>query len=150
MGTLPPNPALLRFIKPTLDTPFHIDYDWLEKQKIDLNALLLAHLCSEHRDAYQGQQVGEAIDWIDWETGAVRQVDGLQYIITRHCSQQPGYVTEAPSLMEAIFRVFLGNGNHPLTPSQLASVVGGHNERILHVLSGKETHKGVRPVKPEF
>jgi hypothetical protein len=150
MVKLSPDPELLQFIKPTVDTPFHIDYDWLEQQGVDVNILLLAHLCSEHRDAYQGQQVNEAIDWVDWETGEVRQVDGLQYIIATHCSQQSGYVTKAPTLLEAVFRVFLGNGNRPLTPTRLASLVGHSANRVLRVLSTTNARKGVRPVLPEL
>ncbi|MBN1488017.1 MAG: hypothetical protein JW981_10270 [Anaerolineae bacterium] len=147
MATLPANPALIRFMKPTLDTPFHIDYAWWEKQGIDVNVELLAHLCPEHREAYQGQNVSEKIDWVDWDTGEVRQIEGLQYIITTHCSQQPGYVTDASTVLEAVFRVFLSNGNHPLTSNQLAALVGNDPDRILHILSGK-VHKGLRPVLP--
>ncbi len=146
MATLPPNPALAQFIKPTLDTPFHIDFEWWRKQGLDFNVELLAHLCPEHRAAYAGQRVGEKIDWIDWKTGEVKQVDGLHYVITTHCSKQPGYLTQASTLLAALFRVFLSNGNQPLTCRQLSTLVGHLPEQVLGVLAGRVVKKGLRPV----
>ena len=146
MAVLPPNPALAQFIKPTLDTPFHIDFGWWDKQGLDVNVKLVSHLCPEHREAFAGQPVGDKIDWVDWETGEVRPVDGLQYVITTHCSQQPGYVLQAPTLIEAIFRAFLSNANQPLTPRKLAPMVGHLPEQVLRVLAGRTVRLGLRPM----
>ena len=146
MATLPPNPALTQFIKPTLDTPFHIDFEWWQKQGLDFNIELLAHLCPEHRAAYAGQHVGEKIDWIDWKTGEVKQVDGLHYVITTHCSRQPGYLTETSTLLAGLFRVFLSNGNQPLTCKQLGALVKHSPEQVLGVLAGRVVKKGLRPI----
>jgi len=146
MVALPPDPALTQFIKPTLDTPFHIDFDWWEEQGLDVNIKLVSHLCPEHREAFQGQPVGDKIDWIDWDTGEVRPVDGLQYVITTHCSQQPGYVLQAPTLIEAVFRAFLSNANQPLTPRKLAPLVGHRPEQVLRVLAGRTVRLGLRPM----
>lgn len=145
MVNLPPLAKLSAF-KPTIETPFHVDFEWWAQRGLDLNVDLMAHLCPEHRAAYRGQRVAEQIDWIDWETGAIRQVEGLQYIITRHCGRQPDYVQQAPTLLEAIFRVFLSNGNQPLSPRQLAPLVGQSPEQVLRVLSGSEVRKGLRPL----
>lgn len=146
MVTLPPDPALTQFIKPTLDTPFHIDYSWWEQQGLDLNVKLVSHLCPEHRDAYAGQPVGDKIDWVDWETGEVQPVDGLQYIITTHCSKEPGYVIQAPTLIEAIFRAFLSESNRPMTPRTLAPMVGHRPEQVLRLLAARKVRLGVRPI----
>ncbi len=146
MVTLPPNPALTQFMKPTLDTPFHIDYSWWDDSGLDLNVKLASHLCPEHREAYAGQTVGDKIDWVDWATGEVHPVDGLQYIITTHCSKQAGYVVQAPTLIEAVFRAFLANANQPLTPRALAPLVGHRPEQILRVLAGHTVRLGLRPL----
>ncbi|MBN1262365.1 MAG: hypothetical protein JXB35_16920 [Anaerolineae bacterium] len=146
MATLPPNPTLTRFIKPTLDTPFHIDYEWWHCEGLDLNVELLSHLCPEHRIAFSGQPLGEKIDWIDWTTGEVKRVEGLQYLVSTHCSKQPGFISQAPTLIESIFRVFLNNGNQPQTPAQLAQLVGYPEDQILRMLSGRWVRKGLRPV----
>ncbi len=146
MTTLPPDPTLARFVKPTIDTLFHIDYSWWEQQELDLNVQLLAHLSPELREAYAGQQVGEKIDLIDWDTGEIQQVEGLQYIIATRCSQEPGYIMQAPTLIEAVFRVFLSNGNQPLSPRSLSPLVGQQPEKILRLLGGHRVWKGIRPV----
>jgi len=146
MVTLPPDPALTGFIKPNLETPFHIDYDWWEQQGLDLNVKLVSHLCPEHRDAYVGQPVGDKIDWLDWETGEVRPVDGLQYIITTHCSKEPGYVLQAPTILEAVFRAFLSASNQPMSSRALASLIGQRPEQVLRVLAGRRVRLGLRPL----
>ena len=146
MVTLPPDPALARFIKPTLDTQFHIDYEWWDKQGLDPNIKLKSHLCPEHRDAFKGQLDSEKIDWLDWNTGEIKQVDGLQYIITTHCSKEPGYIMQAPTLVEGIFRALLSNANAPLSSRMLSTMVGHPSGQILRVLSGRNIRLGLRPV----
>ena len=148
MAILPPDPALTRFIKPTLDTPFHIDHGWWERHGLDYNVELLSHLCPEHHAAYGGRPLMEVIDWVDWVTGEVKQVEGLQYVIRTHCSQQAGYMAQAATLVKAVFRVFLSNDNQPLTPSQLSPLVSCLPEHILRVLSGRQARKGLRPLAP--
>ncbi len=145
MANVPPVPALAHFIKPTVDTLFHIDYTWWEKQGLDLNVQLMAHLPAELREVYAGQRVKEKIDLVDWDTGEVKQVEGLQYLIATRCNEDPDYVLNAPTLLETIFRVFLSNGNRPLSARQLAARVGQPAERILGVLSGRRVSKGLRP-----
>jgi len=146
MAVLPPDPALTQFIKPTLDTPFHIDYAWWEKQGLDVNIKLVSHLCPEHREAFTGQTMEDQIDWIDWDTGEVTRVDGLQYVITTHCSKQPGYLLQAPTLIEAIFRAFLATANQPLSARKLAPMVGHQPDQVLRVLASRTVRLGLRPV----
>ncbi len=146
MGMPPSYPTVAHLIKPTLDTPFHIDYAWWDEQQMDLNVKLRSHLCAEHRALYANLDQQEPIDWIEWSTGKVHQVEGLRHIITTHCSKQPHYVKDAPTLIEAIFRVFLSNDNHPLTPRELSVLVDRSPEQILRLLSGRQVRNGIRPV----
>ncbi|MEA3308822.1 MAG: hypothetical protein U9Q70_04835 [Chloroflexota bacterium] len=147
MAALVPDFKLMHFIKPTVETPFHIDYSWWDKQGLDVNVELFTHLCPVHREAYRGQKGSEEIDWIDWITGEVQRVAGFQYVITTHCSQEPQYIARAATLLEAIFRVFLANGNIALTPEQLSAEVGRPAEQILRVLAGRKVQKGLRPTR---
>ncbi len=149
MVVLPSAPPLTRFIKPTLDTPFHIDYEWWARQELDLNIELLSHLCPEHRAAYSGQPLTNKIDWVDWITGEVKQVEGLQYIIAKHCSKEPGYIKQASTLVEAVFRVFLSSSNKPHTPRELALRLNYDPDQVLRVLSGRNVGKGIRPILPD-
>ena len=140
-------PSLPAMVKPTLDTPFHIDYGWWERKKLHLGVELCAHLCQEHRAVFSEHFDMEKIDWIDEKTGEVTRVDGLQHVLQVHCSKQPDYINEHLSLVEAVFRVFLANGNMPLTCRELGSIIGRPPERILGTLAGRQVYKGIRPVR---
>ena len=142
-----PFPASLPgLVKPTLDTPFHIDFAWWERQKLDIAVEVRAHLCDAHRDVYSGHTDVEKIDWIDEHTGEVTQVDGLEHVLRVHCSKQPGYISDRLNTVEALVRAFLANGNRPLTSRQLGEIIGRPAERILRMLSGLRVYKGIRPV----
>ncbi|HID89872.1 MAG TPA: hypothetical protein EYP52_09235 [Anaerolineae bacterium] len=146
MSDMKVSPLQLRLLKPTLDTPFHISHEWWEREGRDFRIELRAHLCPEHREIYKDHFDTEVIDWVDERTGEVIPVDGLQHLIQEHCSQQPGYLGRDVSLVDAVFRVFLANGNRPLTCRELADITGRPADRILRTLSGKRVYKGLRPV----
>ncbi len=146
MSEVKASPRHLSLIKPTLDTPFHISLEWWERTGRDLRVELRSHLCPEHRAVYAEHFATEQIDWIDPKTGEVTRVDGLHHVIREHCSRQPGYISDQISLVDAVFRVFLSNGNVPLSPRELADVVGRPAETILRTLSGQMVYKGLRPV----
>ena len=136
-------PAL---VKPTLDTPFHVEYTWWDRRKLNLSAELRAHLCDTHRAVFTDEvDTDERIDWVDQKSGEVTQVHGLQHILRVHCSNEPGYIDSGLSLVDAVLRVFLANGNSPLTPNELAAIIGRRPEKILQTLSGRRVYKGLRP-----
>lgn len=142
-------PASLReLIKPTLDTPFHIDYDWWEREGLDISVELRAHLCKEHREAFGREfDAEEKIDWIDERTGEVRRVNGLQHVLRTHCREQPDYINDNLPLIDAVFRAFLARGNEPLTPKELSNITGRRPEKILRTLAGRRVYKGIRPAR---
>jgi hypothetical protein len=137
-------PAAL--VRPTLETPFHIDYEWWQQQGRDLRVYLRSYLCDEHRSVFESHENVEEIDWIDEDTGEVTRVDGLQHILRVHCSLQPGYITPSTSLVDAVFRVFLANSNKPLTPAELGARIRREPAVILKTLSGPRVYKGIRPI----
>ena len=137
--------SLPMLVKPTPDTPFHIDYDWWERQGLHIAVELHTHLCPEHRAVFSGHFDTEKIDWVDSKTGEVTQVDGLQHVLQVHCSKQPGYINEHLSLVDAVFRVFLANGNTPLSAKKLGERLGRPAQTILKTLSSPRVYKGIRP-----
>ena len=139
-------PALPTLVKPTLDTPFHIDYRWWERKGLHIGVELRSHLCEEHRKVFSEHFDTQKIDWVDEQTGEVTQIDGLQHVLQVHCSKQPGYINEDLSLVDSIFRVFLANGNAPLTCRELSNIIGHPPVKILRTLSGRQIYKGLRPV----
>ena len=65
---------LSRF-RPTLDTKFHIDYEWWEKSGRDFRLYLRDQLCEECRERFANHMNTENVDWVDPDTGAVRRTD---------------------------------------------------------------------------
>ena len=71
----------MSLIKPNLETPFHVDFDWWKQNENDWHVHLRSLLCAEHRDKLANMPTGTMIDYIDPDTGEVRLMDGLQQVI---------------------------------------------------------------------
>lgn len=137
---------MARWIKPTLDTSFNIDFNWWEETDRDLRVYLYHHLCKDCREIYSSYLDAEIIDWVDPDTAEVQPVDGLWHTLRTHCCLEADYITEATPLIDAAFRVFLANGNVPLTPAQLSAKISHSPEKILRVLASGRVYDGIRPV----
>lgn len=138
--------SLRELLKPTLDTPLHIDYDWWEQNSRDIGTELRSHLCREHKEAFgHAVDAEEEIDWIDERTGEVHRVNGIEHVLHTHCSKQPDYINDDLPLVDAVFRVFLAQGNRPMSARELGKATGRYPERILRTLTGRRIYKGIRP-----
>jgi hypothetical protein len=140
-----PASDMAKRIKPTLDTRFHIDYEWWERQGGDLRVYLISHLAPEQRELFVDNRDIEEVDWIDPVTAEVTRVDALQRALIE-ASKQPDFITHRTSLVDAVFRVFLANNNTPLTPVELGERIGRDPRTILRTLGGTTVYKGLRPV----
>ena len=147
--SLPATPSN-RFIKPTLQTKFHIDFDWWERETQTFRVYLMSHLCPEHQAAFATDAPLEMLDRVDTNTGEVLQIDSLQYTLGAHCARQPEFLTPHLPLVDAVFRVLVANGNQPLTPEELAAAIQRPNQAqtILRTLAGpnQRVYKGLRPL----
>jgi len=132
-------------VRPSLDTKFHIDFAWWDRNDQDLQIYLRSHLCSDHQVAYEDWQAGHLVDRVDAETGEVTRVDGLLEILASHCSRQPGFLAPDASLINAVFRVLLANANVPLSALEIADRLHRSAPTILRTLSGPQFYKGIRP-----
>jgi len=133
-------------VKPTLQTRFHIDFNWWVQNDRDWHVYLRSYLCPEHQEAFAGMDHDELVDWVDPDTAEVTQVDGLQHVLIAHCAKMAGFITERTALVDAVFRTFLANGNTPLTPIELADQLHRPPGTILRMLSGStRVYKGLRP-----
>ena len=136
----------IRSLRPTLDTPFHVDYDWWTKGDRNLRVYLRSHLCVEHRAQLADMDLDEQlIDWIDPQTAEVQRLDALVLLMSTHCAQQADFVNEHTSIVDATFRVFLTNNNQPLTSRQLSDLLGRDADLILRTIGGKQVYQGLRP-----
>ena len=136
---------MARWIRPTVDTKFCVDFDWWDEVGRDLRVYLHQHLCKSCRDIYPTHVGSEKVDWIDPDTAEVQSVDGLWHTLRTQCSLQQDYVVDEKPLTDAVFRVFLSNGNAPLSPVELAAKIHRPPERILRVLGRGEIYDGIRP-----
>lgn len=133
-------------VKPTIDTPFKIDFDWWMNHDRDWRVYLRSFLCEDHQKVFENLSNDELIDWVDPVTAEVTQVDGLMHVLTSHCAQQESFLTEKMALVDSVFRVFLSNGNKPLTVQQLSEILDRPSDTILKTFSGIRVYKGIRPV----
>jgi hypothetical protein len=136
----------MSLVKPTLRTHYHIDFDWWQKNENDWHVHLSSVLCPEHKEMFANLATGDLVDFVDPETGEVRQMDGLQQVILTHCGRQPEFVTGQTAMVEAVFRTFLSNGNSPLSATELSDRLGRPANTILVTLSGTRVYKGIRPI----
>lgn len=135
-------------VKPTLDTKFFIDYSWWERDDSeDLRIYMLSHVLPEQRDRLRDSEADRVIDYIDPETGEVTQLDELKLAI-RQATEDPNFINPQTSLVDSVFRVFLANGNTPLTPRELAEKTGRSASTILKTFSSTRIYKGIRPYDP--
>jgi len=132
-------------VKPGINTPFHIDFDWWKKSERDWHVYLRSLLCAHHQEAFANVEEGQAIDWIDPVTAEVKPVEGVQNALMTHCVKQPEFITVQTALVEAVFRLFLANGNIPMSSSDLAERLNRPPETILRTLAGARIYKGIRP-----
>lgn len=133
-------------IKPTLDTTYHIDYSWWERNDDDLRVYQLSHLSQEQRDRLNsGDGEDRLVDFVDPETGEVTQLNELALAL-QLAARDPNFINPQISVVDNIFRVFIANGNAPLSPNQLGEMIGRPPSTILKTLSGVRVYKGIRPV----
>jgi len=136
-------------VKPTLDTKFHIDFGWWAREGRELKVDVAKHVKPEFLEALNAYAGGEVLDEVDAETGEVRQVDMLQYMLRTQCKPLETFLTEHTSLVDVVFHTFLANGNRPLSPNELAEKLNRPANTILRTLAGRTVYKGLRPVMEE-
>ena len=137
-------PSLL---KPTLQTPFHIDFQWWKQNERDWHIFLRSLLCADHQEVFANMEEGQLIDWIDPVTAEVKPVDGIENALMSHCALEPEFVNARTSLVEAVFRVFLINGNVPMSAEDLSVRLNRPADTILRTLAGPRVYRGLRPAQ---
>lgn len=104
---------------------FFIDTQWYEVNGRSFRAMAQGRFCPECQ-AKVGQVTEERIPTVDrksnrvvYETREVRYGDQPMAVIRNCCSKQRNYITPDTPVIEAVFRVFLANGNQPVTVERL-------------------------------
>lgn len=145
MTSAPGKPNLPNILaKPTLDTRYHIDYDWWDHNTDEkLRPYLISHLPPEVRERFNAQSLHEdrQVDYVDPDTGEISKLDALSLAL-RQATQAPDFL-EGASMVDGVFRVFLRNGNQPASVREIAEQIQTDPKRVLDLL--KKVYKGIRP-----
>ena len=136
----------LRLVKPTLQTPFHIDFDWWKQNDRSWRVYLEGYLSDSLQEGLRAGGDEQLIDIVDEHTAEVHQVDVLQHLLITQYTNQHDFITESTSAAESIFRLLLSNGNAPLTPTEIGEKLGRDPHTVLQLLSGGRVYKGIRPM----
>ena len=142
----------MSLLKPNSKTLFHIDFDWWKQNESDWHVFLRSLLCAEHQEAFSNIEEGELLDWIDPETAEVRSVDGIQHALMSHCALQPDFANARTALVEAVFRIFIVNGNVPMNAEDISKKLDRPVQTILRTIAGLRVYRGLRPfeVNPQI
>ena len=136
-------------IKPTLNTRYYIDFNWWKTHDNNWRVFLKECLCAEHKELYAQSDDDTQIDTIDPETAEVVLIDGVQHVLINHCAQQPDFLTNNTTLVDAVFKILLAQGNKPLTIMDISKIIDRPAETILRTLSGRQIYKGIMPYPKE-
>jgi hypothetical protein len=136
----------MSLLKPSVKTPFHIDFDWWKQNERDWQVFLRSMLCAEHQEAFANFEGSVTIDWIDPQTAEVKTVDGVQHALMSHCALLPEFTGERTTMVEAVFRTFLVNGNSPMSAEELGGKLGRSPDIILKTIAGPRVYRGLRPL----
>ncbi|MCJ7695913.1 MAG: hypothetical protein MUO40_10865 [Anaerolineaceae bacterium] len=132
-------------VKPTLDTPYSIDFEWWKEHDRDWRIYMRNFLCTYHSELLQDVSDNEKIDWIDSNTAEVKTVDAIQHTLITHCAKEEEFATTNSALVDSVFRLFLADGNKPLTCQELGEKLGKSPSLILRTFSSLKVYKGIRP-----
>ncbi len=135
----------ISLVRPTIETRFILTSIGGVIMTAIRRVYLQAFLCAEHQKAFASMDLTATVDWIDPQTAEVQRVDGLQHVLISHCARLPTFITNHTSLVDAVFRLLLANGNNPLTPVELGQQLNRDATTILKTLSGTRVYKGLRP-----
>ena len=108
-------------VEPEEDTGLYfIDGEWFESHELSFTDVVQARMCPQCQDRLD-EEVEERYPTADRRTGRVTyEVRRVKYgtrpmaVIRDCCSHKSGYITPEMPVLEAIFRILLGNANQPM------------------------------------
>jgi len=137
----------VKALRLTVDTKFHIDFSWWEKQNKNIHVFMRDLLCAECRKTVGAASDNQIVDVVDPQTAEVTRVNALWEAIRVCCSLKPDYITADTPLLDGIFRTFLANGNKPLSVLELhARLDKKPPEVILRMLTKGQVYLGIKPL----
>jgi hypothetical protein len=120
------------------DPRYYIDETWYTSHNKSFRTVAQTRLCPSCRKKL-GTEVQEHVPTVDNRGRVVYEMRAVPFAsnplseIRKHCSKEAQYITPETPLMEAIFRVFLANGNQPADVPTILEQLSAYvpaNERL--------------------
>ncbi len=99
---------------------YQIDGSWFAENNLSFDAIVRARMCESCQQKL-GTKLEERVPVFDKKTGKMKlEVQETTYgsdpikVIREHCSRAKSYIARDMPTLEAIFRVYLANGNQPM------------------------------------
>lgn len=138
---------LTRIARPTLETRFHVDWSWFERNNINAEKVIRDQLTPKVAERFPPEAAIETVDYVNPQTGEVTRLDSLREAIMSECQWEPLYLTGDIPLVQAVLRVFLANNNQPLTVIEIAQRLERIDpDPILRVLTTGDVQMGIVPL----
>ena len=124
---------------------YFIDEKWFTAHNKSFRAVAQTRMCPSCRKNI-GTEVQERVPTVDARGRVVYEMRSVPFAsnplseIRKHCSKESSYLTAETPVMEALFRVFLANGNQPIDLDAI-------REQLLEYMSASEQP---RPYSPEL
>ena len=134
-------------MRPTVDTPFEINWSWFERNNINAQSLVRNQLNYKWRQRFDNGLEIKEVDYINSETGEVFKMDNMREAILAECQWEPDYITRDMPLLQSILRLFLANNNQPMTVVEMARRLERHDSNaILNLLTASKIQNGIIPI----
>ena len=110
---------------------YYIDERWYTDNNKSFRAVALTRMCVSCRRKL-GTEVQERVPTVDSRGRVVFEMRSVPFasnplsVIRSDCSKQRDYITPETPLAEAIFRVFLANGNQPTDVEGVREQLGNY------------------------
>jgi hypothetical protein len=99
---------------------YHIDRSWFDEQGLSFDDLLIERMCDGCRGKL-GETVEERFTAFDKKSGRMSfELRRVPYghnpmkVIREDCAKKKGYISPDMPTLEAVFRIYLANGNQPM------------------------------------
>ncbi len=98
---------------------YYIDEKWFTIHNKSFRTVAQTRMCPQCRKKL-GTEVQERVPTVDGRGRVVYEMRSVPFAsnplseIRKHCSKEGGYLTSETPILEALFRVFLANGNQPV------------------------------------
>jgi hypothetical protein len=137
---------LTRIARPTLETRFHVDWSWFERNHFNAEKVIRDQLTPKVAKRFPVDAPIATVDYVNPQTGEVTPLDALREAIINECQWEPRYLTGDIPLVQAVLRVFLANHNQPLTVIEIAQRLERIDpDPILRVLTSSGVQMGIVP-----